>query len=280
MYDSASFRPMTKKKLFSVIAGLALLSGSQAFAWVGGPFDGGDYSATLDNEGVFQASLRYKNGSGYAQWANNVDLGPSVASGATGGGGSTTTSNSTVGSYLNRSVLYYKGIAFFGTASGMVDMDRREVTCVTNSQSEVTLSDQASTNTQGSFFLFGSSNTVNSSTSVVNNGGRGFVANTNFVAKITKTYPELRFAGTGKITLISPDAQPIISGLAQQIAESLSDIQAGDDGTVDFGSLFDFLSDPDFLAAITPKDINEVQENAETQKLTVYGNRRFFLGSR
>ncbi|WP_038159548.1 hypothetical protein [Verrucomicrobium sp. BvORR106] len=271
---------MTKKKLFSVLAGLALLSGSQAFAWVGGPFDGGDYSATLDNEGVYQASLRYKNGSGYAQWANNVDLGPSVASGATGGGGSTTTSNSTVGSYLNRSVLYYKGIAFFGTASGMVDMDRREVTCVTNSQSEVTLSDQASTNTQGSFFLFGSSNTVNSSTSVVNNGGRGFVANTNFVAKITKTYPELRFSGTGKITLISPDAQPIISGLAQQIAESLSDIQAGDDGTVDFGALFDFLSDPDFLAAITPKNIDQVQENAETYKMNVYGNRRFFLGSR
>lgn len=271
---------MSKKKLFSLLAGLAILSGSQAFAWVGGPFDGGDYSATLDNEGIYQASLRYKNGSGYVQWGNNVDLGPSLSSGTSAAGSSSTSSNSTVGSYLNRAVLYYKGIAFFGTASGIVDMDRREVTCVSNAQSEVTLSDQSSTNTQGSFFLFGSSNTVNSSTSVVNNGGRGFVANSNFVAKITKTYPELRFSGSGKITLLSPDAQPIIANLAQQIAESLSDIQAGDDGTVDFGALFDFLSDPDFLAAITPKNIDEVQENAETIPMKVFGSRRFFLGSR
>lgn len=271
---------MTKKKLFSVIAGLALLSGSQASAWVGGPFDNGDYSATLDNEGVYQASLRYKNGSGYVQWGNNVDLGPSLTSGATGGGGSSTASNSTVGSYLNRCVLYYQGIAFFGTASGMVDMDRREVTCVTNAQSEVTLSDQASTNTQGSFFLFGSSNTVNSSTSVVNNGGRGFVANSNFVAKITKTSPEVRFSGKGELTLLSPDAQPIVSNLAQQIAASLGDIEVGDGGSFDPSTLFDFLSDPDFLAAITPKDINQVKDAAETVQMKVFGNRRFFLGSR
>lgn len=280
MYESASFEAMTKKKLFSVLAGLALLSGSQAFAWVGGPFDGGDYSATLDNEGIFQASLRYKNGSGYAQWGNNVDLGPSVASGASSSGSSTTATNSSVGSYLNRCVLYYKGISFFGTASGMVDMDRREVTCITNSQSEVTLSDQASTNSQGSFFLFGTSNTVNSSTSVVNNGGRGFVANSNFVAKITKTYPELRFAGTGELTVISPDAQPIISQLAQTIAEGLVEVEPGADGDVIIINPFGFLSDPAFIDAITPQNIDDVQENMETLKMKVNGNRRFFLGSR
>ena len=256
-----------------------MLSGTQAFAWVGGPFDGGDYSATLDNEGIYQASLRYQNGSGYVQWGNNVDLGPSVTSGASGGGGSNTTTNSSVGSYLNRCVLYYKGITFFGTASGMVDMDRREVTCVTNGQSEVTLSDQSSTNTQGSFFLFGSSNSVNSSTSVVNNGGRGFVANTNFVAKITKTYPEVRFSGNGELTILSPDVQSILSQLAQTVAEGLSEIEIPEDSVVIIDP-FGFLTDPEFLAAITPQNIDEVQENAETIKMKVFGSRRFFLGSR
>lgn len=245
-----------------------------ARAWVGGPFDNGDYSATLDDQGVFQASLRFSNGNGYVQWANNVDLGPAASSGSSSST-STTTTTSSVGSNLNRAVLYCKGVAFFGTTSGMVDMESREVTCVFNSQSEVTLDEESSTSTQAS-----TSASVNASTSVVNNGGRGFVANGNFVAKITKTYPQLRFSGTGELTLINPDAQPIIADLAQQIAESLTSISTDEDSTVVIADLFDFLSDPDFLAAITPQTIDEVSEGSETVTMKVTGSRRYFLSAR
>lgn len=265
-----------KSPLTCLLAGLLfLISHTSAHAWVGGPFDNGDYSATLDDQGVYQASIRYKNGSGYVQWANNADLGPSAASGSSSSSSTTTTSTSSVGSYLNRAVLYYKGVAFFGNATGMSDMEAREVTCVFNSQSEVTLDEQSSTSSQNT-----SNSSVNASSSVVNNGGRGFVANGNFVAKITKTYPQLRFSGTGQLTLINPDAQSIIADLAQQIAESLADISVGEDGTVAIGDIFDFLSDPDFLAAITPKTIDEISESSETVKMTVTGSRRYFLSSR
>lgn len=266
-----------RNPLFAILlTGLLLLiSHTPAQAWVGGPFDNGDYSATLDDQGVYQASIRYKNGSGYVQWANNADLGPSASSGSSSSSSTTTTATSSVGSYLNRAVLYYKGVAFFGNATGMSDMEAREVTCVFNSQSEVTLDEQSSTSSQTT-----TSSTVNASSSVVNNGGRGFVANGNFVAKITKTYPQLRFSGTGQLTLINPDAQSIIADLAQQIAESLSEISSDEDSTVVLTDVFDFLSDPDFLAAITPKTIDEVSESSETLKMTVTGSRRYFLSSR
>ncbi len=270
------YHPQRKSSFACLLAGLLfLISHTSALAWVGGPFDNGDYSATLDDQGVYQASIRYKNGSGYVQWANNADLGPSASSGSSSSSSTTTTSASSVGSYLNRAVLYYKGVAFFGNATGMSDMETREVTCVFNSQSEVTLDEQSSTSSQTT-----SSSSVNASSSVVNNGGRGFVANGNFVAKITKTYPQLRFSGTGQLTLINPDAQSIVAGLAQQIAESLAEISTDEDTTVVLTDVFDFLSDPDFLAAITPKTIDEVSESSETLKMTVTGSRRYFLSSR
>lgn len=270
------YHPPIKSYFACLLGGLLfLISHTSALAWVGGPFDNGDYSATLDDQGVYQASIRYKNGSGYVQWANNADLGPSASSGSSSSSSTTTTSASSVGSYLNRAVLYYKGVAFFGNATGMSDMEAREVTCVFNSQSEVTLDEQSSTSSQTT-----SSSSVNASSSVVNNGGRGFVANGNFVAKITKTYPQLRFSGTGQLTLINPDAQSIVAGLAQQIAESLAEISTDEDTTVVLTDVFDFLSDPDFLAAITPKTIDEVSESSETLKMTVTGSRRYFLSSR
>ena len=274
MPQSANFNRLSRFN--PLLATLAwLLATISASAWVGGPFDNGDYSATLDDQGVYQASLRYTNGSGYMQWANNADLGPSASSGSTSSSSTTTSATSTVGSYLNRAVLYYKGVAFFGTASGMADMDAREVTAVFNTQSEVTLDEESSTTSEAS-----TSSSVNASSSVVDNGGRGFVVNGNFVAKITKTYPELRFSGTGELTILSPDVQTIISSLAQQIAENLTNISTDEDTTVDLGSVFDFLSDPEFLAAITPQTIDEVSENSETVKMRVSGSRKYFLSSR
>lgn len=72
------------------------------FALTGGPFDNNDYSAGLDNAGIYQTAIRFKNGSGFSQWGNNVSLGAR-------------------GSFLNRSVIYCNGLTYTGSASGMVD---------------------------------------------------------------------------------------------------------------------------------------------------------------
>jgi len=208
-------------KKLALYFGLAVSLNMNAFALVGGPWDGGDYSLILDDVGIYQASFRFKNGSGFAQWGNNVDLGPSTSSSASAGGTSASTSSS-VGSVLNRSLIYHKGIQYFGNATGIADFEGKRISGMTNGQSEVTLSNQTSTSSSGSFFLFGTSNQISASTTAVNNGGRGFVANTNWSAKITKTSPIMRFKGTGQITFLGPDATPVISEIAQDILDGVN----------------------------------------------------------
>lgn len=241
---------MTKKKLFSVLAGLALLSGSQAFAWVGGPFDGGNHSATLDNEGIYQATFRMKNGTGFAQFGTNVDLFANTDSSA-----GTTTSQLTLGSYLNRSLIYYKGITYFGSASGIVDHHSRRVDGITNGYTEA-----ASESTSDS-----SSGTVTASQTIIYNGGRNLSANSTWTAKIYQTYPELRFHGTGEFTALPQDLYALLQSLAISIVEN-SDNASLDD-IEDLGT---------YLEQLQAQPAGE----ATTEKMTVFGARKFFLGRR
>jgi hypothetical protein len=236
------------KKLFSVIAGLALFSGSQAFAWVGGPFDNGDYSATLDNEGIYQATFRMKNGTGFAQFGTNVDLFASTSSGDAGG----SSTDLTNGSYLNRSLIYYKGITYFGSATGTVDMERRRIDGITNGYTEASATSTTSSD----------SGTVSASQTIVFNGGRGFSCNSMWIAKITQTYPVLKFNGSGEFTALPQDLSALLTNLAVTIVEN-------NDST----SLSDLPALGDYLASLT-------ETGAETVHMKVFGSRKFFLGRR
>jgi hypothetical protein len=264
---SANVSDMFKK--FALYLGIAASLPLNAFALVGGPWSAGDYSQLEDDRGIYQASYRYVNGSGFAQWGSNVDLGPQASSSASGNAAST---SSTVGSVLNRTLLYYKGITFFGNATGIVDFEAKQIQGMGNAQSEVTLSDQTTTTANNSFFLFGSSNSVQASTSAVNNGGRGFVANVSWTGKISKTNPVLRFTGSGEISFIGASVQPLLSQLAQSIVSSAD--------VVLVSTALAQLSDPAFLAAVTPESLAEVEAKTERVKLKVYGIRRFFLSQR
>src|SRR5436190_3375234 len=65
---------LTAMKRFSLIlASLVLVFGAKASAFSGGPFDNGDFSNLLDASGIYQVALRFSNGSGFAQFGNNVD---------------------------------------------------------------------------------------------------------------------------------------------------------------------------------------------------------------
>ena len=57
------------KKLFSLIAGIVVLSASPASAIVGGPWDGNNFNQ--NNSGVYQATMYITNGVGMARWSDN-----------------------------------------------------------------------------------------------------------------------------------------------------------------------------------------------------------------
>jgi len=241
------------KKIFSLIQLAVLSAGSSAFALVGGPFDNGDYSVLLERAGYYQASYSFRNGSGYSLWSPDNVQG-AVTQGQTitpnvGAGALTTASTGNA----NRTVLYYKGVTYFGGAFGEVDVQSRRISGYANASSEFTAT--VNTNQQQNNLFFGQTNvSQTNSTNVVANG-RSFVANLNWKGKITATQPQLRFNGTGEMAIISPTGQSAIAGLAfdgysqliSAIGQSVAQGQ-GDDNDVfyDFGE----ITDPSVAVAI------------------------------
>lgn len=191
-------------KKISLLFGLVAALPASALAWIGGPFDNGDYSAAFDDSGIYQASIRFKNGSGFAQWGSNVSLRPQAAA---AGAAAATQSN---GSILNRSVIYANGITYVGMATGMVDTVENVIIGQTNGASDGIQASAQGTSATGA----AAGQLVSAS------GGRRFSANSYFRAKITQKHPVLKFSGTGQISLLGPDSSQVIGEIAQQIVEN------------------------------------------------------------
>jgi hypothetical protein len=203
------------KRFSLILASLVLLLGGKASAFVGGPFDNGDFSSLLDNSGVYQVAFRFSNGSGFAQFGNNVDT--TTFSAQTGGAATTITATFSV---LNRSMFYYKGVSYLGTCYGMVDHERKFVQGVTNGNS-----DQLTTTALNPLPSTGGNPgaVVNATQTLNSNGNIGLTCNSEFVCKITKSYPVLRFNGTGEVTIINPSqGATIYSELAAGLTSLVS----------------------------------------------------------
>ncbi len=165
-------------------------------ALVGGPFDNNDFSAALDENGIYQTAIRFKNGSGFSQWGTNVSI-----------SGSITGIPASKGSFLNRSIIYCNGITYFGIASGMVDHTSNTVLGYTNG------------------------NTTNGEISSSVAAG---TANTQWKALITTKKPQLRYSGKGEITILTEppaNATTVTSLLQASLADALAAINAGDIAT-------------------------------------------------
>ncbi|TLD71977.1 hypothetical protein FEM03_04435 [Phragmitibacter flavus] len=248
-------------KKISLLLGLIAALPASSFAWVGGPFDGGTHGQLLDDRGIYQAAFRMKNGSGFMQFGVNVDLGPSINTATTG---SSTALSTTIGSYLNRSIVYYKGVTFFGNATGFVDHATRSVSGFTNAQSEVTLS--ASTT--------GDDGDLSATNSIVSNG-LGLTANIAWTADITSTHPELTFEGTGELVIINPSAEQVIY---QGIVSIIEDYTPPPNSSL--GDLIgDLVNQLGTLQDAVPS-ADGVYQNSEKVDITVYGARKFFLTRR
>lgn len=207
------------KKIFLLIQFAALTAGVNAFAIAGGPFDNGDYSILNERNGFYQETFTFQNGNGYALWTPDSLIGTSTQ-------GATVTPNVGTGSLFtpatttalsshnaNRSVFYYKGVTYFGSALGSIDMEARSVQGFYNASSEF---QSVSTTTQAtsSSFFFGQANTTTNNSSNVVSSGRSYVINASFTGEITETSPQLRYSGVGELTVISPNGNEAIAGLA------------------------------------------------------------------
>ena len=259
------------KRFSLILASLVLIFGTKASAFTGGPFDNGDFSSLLDENGIYQVSFRFSNGSGFAQFGNNVNQEIFLPTGNANTGGAI----STTFSVLNRSIIYYKGVTYLGTCQGMVDHERKQVNGVTNGNSDITTSQTTPAPGGGA--------AVTASNSLIANGGLGFTANTEFLCKIKKSYPILRFNGKGTLTIVNPTlAQAISDQIAAVIAlqfaapavnpppSTPAQVQA-------FITALQALADGS--AALIPS-AQQVNQSSEHVPLTAFGSRIFMNKTR
>lgn len=273
---------MMKRIIASLAIGITALTG-QAHAWVGGPFDNGWHSAELEN-GVYQANLIFKNGSGYSYFRPDQRIASDDAS--------VPSAVDQRGSLSNRAVIYYKGISYVGSAFGTADGEAKDVQCVMNGGSESTYQTAASSQQTSAFTLASTTSTALSTTVV--SSSRSFAFNGHWEAKITQTAPSLRFKGKGELSFLSPGGTDAIAGLAfsgysglvNAIVTAVGNAQPGvnfpatffSDAADAMSDLLTEMADPttDVGAIIRQSGIDPTYENATVIKLKVTGTRRFF----
>jgi len=290
-------------KKIQLLFAFALALPAASYGLVGGPWDNGDYNQILDESGIYQATLRFSNGQGMCQFGSNVDvtnyIDLSLSAGGTAGGSSSSSSRASTYSYLNRSIIYYKGVTYLGTCYGTSDMVNNVIDGFTNGSSDVSTTIQ---NNAGGGANQATQGTISSVTTLVTNGARNFTCNTAWSAKIKSKKPVLKFQGKGQLTVLNPDgiaqvttavnallgsigALPLPTNAAtavtfqNQVNGGINAINQINTGQVTapvtanppIGSLADAI--PKTTAELTEK-------NADQVPLTVYGIRKFFLTRR
>jgi hypothetical protein len=248
-----------KKGFLSFTAFLFTLAAvPQAQAWVGGPFDSGDYNILHEREGVYQATMTYKNGSGFCQFAQDNALGAQT----TGTGTSLS-----VFSLENRSLLYYKGLTFAGIATGVVDFEARKVHGFTNGSTTVQTNATSGGGSSSDFVI------VNGG--FVGDPGFGY-SNSTFTAKISSTAPLLRFSGKGEASFVmDQDMASVQDAVTDTIFPAYwADVVATNPvitpeiASAGVGVLLDLLAQVNSIEA--------VEQRMERVKTKVFGSRRYF----
>ncbi len=263
-----------KKFILPIILAVTALSG-QAFGWVGGPFDNGFHSASLERNSIYQAVLSMKNGNGYCYFSPTQQLVPE--------GASATAIYDFRGNTRNRSVIYYKGITYVGSAMGMVDGEARYLQCDINATSE--LGFQASTTTTQNN-LFNQQQTVASVQTTIVNSNRSFTLNGSWTAKAYQTAPSFRFRGTGELVFLAPTSVDSVAGLAytayQGLINAIITFVASSQVTTGFNpALFTQAQTAinDALAGLTPYlglgGVDSTYDNAKKVFIRVNGTRRY-----
>lgn len=251
----------------------------QASALVGGPFDNGFHSGLLENGGVYQAVMTFKNGNGFCYFNPEAQI---VAEAGT----ADTVNIDARGEMDNRAVVYYKGVTYLGSAIGMADGDTKYVQCSINGSSEASQTTQTQQN-NNNIFGFGATSTTSASNTIIASQ-RGFTMNGNWEAKFKQTAPVLRFVGKGELTFIAPSGPDSIAGLAYQGASGLIDAiinSVGNAGQTGLGTIDPTLYSTaqaainSILTALPAQlagaGLDATQENGDVVKIKVRGTLRY-----
>lgn len=276
---------MMKRIIASLVIGVSALSG-QAFALVGGPFDGNTHGAALDNNSIYQATLSLTNGSGFCYFSPDAKITPDRVP----GGGTNATDFDYIGSTPNRSVIYYKGISYVGSCFGTADTDARFIEAVLNATSELGFSATQTNQNNNNNNNNNTGNQQQTTASVANiivKNNRSFLVNGAFEAKIYQTAPVLRFKGKGELAFLATTSEDSIAGLAYSAYSGLIDaiITFVANSVVVANANIDLLftqaqnAVTNALAGLTPYlnqgGIDSTYENATKVKIRVSGTRRY-----
>jgi hypothetical protein len=263
-----------KRFIASLLLSTALFSG-QAQAWVGGPYDNGLHGGQLENSSIYQTILRFKNGSGYCYFSPDQQLASEVPS--------LTDLTDQRGSTRNKTVLYYKGIIYVGSAFGTVDAEAKLVQGQLNATSEASTTSNTTT-TNANFFTFTNSTAQFSNTISASN--RSFTLNGNYDAKIYRTTPSMRYRGEGEIAILSPGGSDSVAGLAyegySQLISAINNSVSNTTATSIFSGV-NFSEARDAIDAalqalptyLVNSGINQTYDAATTFKIKVTGTRRY-----
>jgi len=207
------------KKLIAILT-LVAMQTTPALAWVGGPWSGN----THDNRvtGTFGGTITMKNGSGIFRFS--------------------ATESAQMGAF-NSSMIYYKGVTFFGSCQATIDFESKTVAGMTNGSAFNRNPGPAQNRTSpivdnnpnftpggagagGSFTIPLIPNIIDSEPTpnnfqLTNTGTSGPVgiANTSWSGRLTKTAPNIRFKARGEANFLGP--QPIIQRIIVKYGEPI-----------------------------------------------------------
>lgn len=185
----AIFPAIAMKKFSAIFSLAAMFLQSSCFAWVGGPYS----NNTTDgiDGGIFQYTIRGSRTSGMSRFSQNT--------------------GSAFNSEFGDSIIYHRGVTYYGESYGFVDFASKRVDGIINAASAGSDNNpqnawRNSTGTTWGVFngvRYGNPNPVN---------GAGFdptnplpsnsVVNATWRGKLTRTRPVPRFAGRGEASFL------------------------------------------------------------------------------
>lgn len=151
-----------KKFIASITALSFFLQAVPAMAWVGGPYS----NNTTDGKsgGVFQGMITMKNGSGMFRFSSGAE--PFVSPNA-------------------NSVMFHKGLVFYGDCFGMADFNSKRIAGITNGLTTINLQGTAGTTPVGTPSID------------FDNGSQNYICNTEWSGKFVCTAPNPIFKAKG-----------------------------------------------------------------------------------
>ena len=266
-----------------------LLTGlcSQASAMVGGPFDNGMESLSLSRNSIYQAILSFSNGSGYIYFHPDANI---AANGTTAGGATTLGGLGAVatrGSDTNRSVMYYKGITYVGSAFATADFEARVIMGSINAGSNAAqsqLTTQTGNNNGNPFSATGAGANSNAISTTLISNPTSFTVNGEFTCHIDQTAPTVRFSGTGELSFIAPNQKDAQAGLAYTGFSGLVNSIITAVGNANVGVAFSAtvftqaeIAIQNAVAALPPlTSVDEAYAAGQVKKMRLNGTRRYY----